>query len=332
MTSRPLVSILIPAHNAGRWIADSIASAVGQTWARTEIVVVDDGSSDGTEGIARTFENKGVRVISQANQGAAAARNAAYAACSGDYIQWLDADDLLDRDKIDRQVRAVTAADARILLSGEWGTFHTRPERARFIRTPLWDDLSPVEFLRRKMQSGKHFMAIESWLVSRELAEAAGPWDPRLAVDDDGEYFCRVLRAASHVRFVAGSRVRVRRSGTTGVSHIGDSSVKIEAQLLSCELHVEYLRSMQDSEATREASRDFVQKYVAYVRPTKPEHVQRAQALLESVGGRLEIPDVRSPYGAIHAALGARMAERARRGIGRVKRTLRSLRERTRAQ
>src|SRR4051812_39485005 len=103
---RPLVSILIPAYNAERWIGDSIASAVGQTWKRTEIIVVDDGSSDGTAALARRFEADGVRVITQKNQGAAAARNTAYGMCRGDYIQWLDADDLLDADKIERQLNA----------------------------------------------------------------------------------------------------------------------------------------------------------------------------------------------------------------------------------
>ena len=109
-------------------------------------------------------------MIRQENQGAAAARNAAYAACSGDYIQWLDADDLLGTRtrSSSREGRARSLPQTRAsCCRARAGMFHTRPERARFIRTPLWDDLSPVEFLRRKMQSGKHFMAIESWLVSR---------------------------------------------------------------------------------------------------------------------------------------------------------------------
>src|SRR5262245_53234733 len=100
----PRVSILIPAYNAGVWIAESIRSALAQTWENKEIIVVDDGSSDDTLRLARRFESAAVLVVSQANQGAAAARNKAFSLCQGDYIQWLDADDLLETDKIERQM------------------------------------------------------------------------------------------------------------------------------------------------------------------------------------------------------------------------------------
>jgi glycosyltransferase involved in cell wall biosynthesis len=86
-----LVSILVPAYNAGEWIADTLQSAVAQTWPHREIIVVDDGSRDDTAAIARRFAPQGVTVVSQPNQGAAAARNAALSLSRGDYIQWLDA-------------------------------------------------------------------------------------------------------------------------------------------------------------------------------------------------------------------------------------------------
>jgi Glycosyl transferase family 2 len=95
MALEPLVSILIPAFNAQAFIADTIRSALAQSWPRKEIVVVDDGSTDGTLSLARKFASPSVQVIHQENQGAAAARNKALSICRGDYIQWLDADDLL---------------------------------------------------------------------------------------------------------------------------------------------------------------------------------------------------------------------------------------------
>src|SRR4051812_27885378 len=100
---KPLVSILIPAYNAERWIADTLRSAIAQTWDAKEIIVIDDGSNDRTLEIAKTFESPSVRVVTQKNQGAAAARNLGFSLCKGDYIQWLDADDLLAPDKIELQ-------------------------------------------------------------------------------------------------------------------------------------------------------------------------------------------------------------------------------------
>ena len=98
---KPLVSILIPAYNAERWIAETIQSALDQTSARKEIIVVDDGSSDQTLKIARRFACKTVSVVSQQNRGASATRNHALALSKGEYIQWLDADDLLGPTKIE---------------------------------------------------------------------------------------------------------------------------------------------------------------------------------------------------------------------------------------
>jgi glycosyltransferase involved in cell wall biosynthesis len=91
---KPLVSILLPAYNAEAWLSDTLRSAIAQTWQEKEIIVVDDGSADQTLAIARQFESDRLTVVTQKNQGAAATRNNAYSLSHGDYIQWLDADDL----------------------------------------------------------------------------------------------------------------------------------------------------------------------------------------------------------------------------------------------
>src|SRR6188768_4508586 len=100
----PLVSILIPAYNAEEWIVETIDSALAQTWARKEIIIVNDGSRDQTLAVARRYESGNVKVVTQENQGAAATRNAAFGFSQGDYIQWLDADDLLAPVKVSSQV------------------------------------------------------------------------------------------------------------------------------------------------------------------------------------------------------------------------------------
>ena len=127
----PLVSILIPAFNAERWIGDTIRSAIAQTWPRKEIIIVDDGSPDHTVDVARQFSSKEVKVVTQENQGAAATRNHALSLSHGDYIQWLDADDLLSPDKIAKQIEAAGKSGSnRTLFSSEWGYFAYRTDRA----------------------------------------------------------------------------------------------------------------------------------------------------------------------------------------------------------
>ena len=94
---KPLVSILIAAYNAENTIADTLKSAIGQTWPRKEVIVVDDGSTDRTAEVVRQF--KDVILVSTKNQGLSAALNHAFSLSQGDYIQYLDADDLLCRTK-----------------------------------------------------------------------------------------------------------------------------------------------------------------------------------------------------------------------------------------
>ena len=138
---KPLVSILIPAYNAEEWVGAAIASALGQTWRQKEIIVVDDGSTDETLAVVRQFESNEVRVVTQPNQGAAAARNRAFSLSRGDYIQWLDADDLLSPDKVAHQMQAAEQiGNHRTLLSSGWGYFLYRPFKAKFSSSSLWCD------------------------------------------------------------------------------------------------------------------------------------------------------------------------------------------------
>jgi glycosyltransferase involved in cell wall biosynthesis len=307
-----LVSILIPAYNAEEWLAGTIRSALAQTWPRREIIVVDDGSRDRTLAIARQFASKRVAVITQENQGASEARNRALSVAQGDYIQWLDADDLLAPDKIERQmVVAERLQDARTLYSGAWGYFLYRTRCAEFTPTALWCDLSPVEWLTRKMALNLH-MQTDSWLVSRYLTESAGPWNPRLWRDNDGEYFCRVILASNGIRFVPEARSYYRRSGAGSVGHIGRSNRKLEALFLSMQLHVGYLRSLEDSPRTREACLRYLQTWLSWFYGGRPDIVQQLEQLAAQLGGRLAVPRFSWKYAWIERLFGWRMARQAK--------------------
>jgi O-antigen/teichoic acid export membrane protein/glycosyltransferase involved in cell wall biosynthesis len=307
----PLVSILIPAYNAQKWITDTIRSALGQTWPRTEIIVVDDGSSDQTLAIAKQFEAQGVRVVSQKNQGASAARNHAFAHSHGDYIQWLDADDLLAPDKIARQMEIVSKGiSPYILLSSAWGSFMHRPYRAQFTPTSLWGDLSRLEWLLYKMDKNI-FMQTATWLVSRKLTEAAGPWDTRLLGDDDGEYFCRALLASKGVLFVPEARVFYRTFHFDSLSHVGRSAAKIEAHWLSMQLHIQYLRSLEDSPRVRAACVHFLRDSLGYFYPEQRHILESAEQIAAEFGYELGVPDLSWKYSWIKSLFGWHLTKQA---------------------
>ena len=317
-----LVSILIPAFNAQEWIADTIQSAIGQTWPRKEIIIVDDGSNDQTLSIARQFASKEVKIVSQQNQGAAAARNKAFSWCQGDYIQWLDADDLLAPDKIAQQITvAQSYGNKQLLLSCPWGRFIYRMSRARFVPDRLWCDLSPVEWLIRKMSEGV-FMQTDSWLVSRELCEAAGPWDTRLLSDDDGEYFCRVILASNGIRFVPEAKAFYRITPPNRLSYIGLSEKKQDALLLSIQLHVTYVQWLEDSDRVRTACVRFMQDLLIYFYPERPDIVAELETLALRFGGRLKAPRLRWKYAWMKPLFGLNSAKQAQLVLPQLKSSL----------
>jgi glycosyltransferase involved in cell wall biosynthesis len=306
-----LVSILIPAYNAEEWIPDTLRSALAQSYPHCEIIVVDDGSKDATLQVARQFESKGVRVVTQENRGAAATRNAAYKLCNGDYIQWLDADDLLSPNKIQKQMeKATQIGDKRTLLSCGWSSFLYRYYRAQFVATSLWSDLTTTEWLLRKMNENLH-MQTATWLVSRELSEAAGPWNTALLGDDDGEYFCRVLLASNGVRFVPDARVYYRASGPASLSNVGTSNRKKDAQWHSMKLHMNYLRSLEDTPRTRQACVTYMQNWSILYYPERTDLIDEMQSIAKELGGSLEMPRLSWKYSWIGALLGQQMGRRA---------------------
>lgn len=219
-----LVSIIMPAYNAGPWIEESLRSAVAQTHPAVEIIVIDDGSKDDTLARARRFAaqaTRDIRIETQPNSGASAARNHGLRLAHGEFIQFLDADDLLAPDKIAGQLGPLLAAGPATLASGTWGRFHGDPADT------LWPDeavaraTSGVEFLQLHYETGS-MMQPGAWLAPRGLLDRAGPWDETLSLNDDGEYFARVMLAASHLVPVPGARCHYRTAGPGSLSRRRD--------------------------------------------------------------------------------------------------------------
>lgn len=317
---KPLVSILIAAYNAEETIAYTLKSVAAQTWPNLETVVVNDGSQDRTAEIARQF--KGVTVVTTENRGLSGAQNEAYRNCHGDYIQYLDADDILRPDKIERQLAAWGETDSpRLLFSSPWAPFYYRTHTARFVHNELCQSLSPVEWLLRKMGQNLH-MQNATWLVSRQVAEAAGPWDTTLRYDQDGEFFCRVLLASTGVRYVPGTGIYYRASGSGSISFIGNSDAKRESLLRSMKAHVKYLRSLEDSERVHRACVAYLQNWLPNFYPDRPDLVAELQALAAQLNGRLEEPRLRWKYAWLKPLLGQQAAQRLQLALPTMKATL----------
>jgi glycosyltransferase involved in cell wall biosynthesis len=315
----PLVSIIIPAYNAAATLPYTLESATGQTWPRKEIIVVDDGSTDDTAAVADRFASKGVKVVSIKNRGLAGAVNYGYSKSQGDYIQELDADDILGPDKIERQLAARRVGDStRLLLSSPWAHFYYRTSRARFVRNAFWQDLSPVEWLMRKLGENLH-MQNAMWLVSRELAEATGGWDERLDYDQDGEYYARLVSLSAGTRFVPEGSVFYRLSGSHRVSFIGDSDKKKESLLRSMKLHVQYIRGLEDSDRVRRACLAYFQTWFSIFHPSRPDLAAELQSMAAQFQGELVPPQLPIKYAWMQPLVGSQTATRMQTTLPQLK-------------
>ncbi len=132
--SSNLVSIIIPCFNAEEYIRETIESCLNQSHGQVEVIVVDDGSKDGSLDVLSEF-GKAIRWERQENAGACVARNRGFALARGDWIQFLDADDLLDEKKLERQLpfaqqnlETLTYTDGRYLGNGQAHPHHARTD------------------------------------------------------------------------------------------------------------------------------------------------------------------------------------------------------------
>jgi glycosyltransferase involved in cell wall biosynthesis len=196
----PLVSIIIPVYNAEKYIETSLHSALNQTWPNIEVIVVNDGSTDNSLAIINTFINRGVIIITQKNQGASAAKQVGLSHANGDFIQYLDADDLIAEDKVEKQIDALVNNPNKVAVcrtvhffTGDNPYTQNLSENDDFLKK--FSD-SPLQFLIN-MYGGYNLLGNmiqpNSFLTPRHLIEKAGPWNESLTLDDDGEYFCRVI-------------------------------------------------------------------------------------------------------------------------------------------
>jgi glycosyltransferase involved in cell wall biosynthesis len=214
-----LVSIIIPAYNCASHLSTSIESALNQTWQQKEIIVVNDGSTDNTSAILSKFQERGVVIINQPNCGASTARNTGLRAARGEWIQFLDADDFLREDKIAIQLSKLKGSEeiavCRTVHFLE-DPQHILPDPESFFTTYLDD---PLRFLIR-LYGGFDYLAgmiqPNAYLVSRRLIELSGGWNEELSLDDDGEFFCRVVLQASRIVYSPEPMNYYRKYNTAG--------------------------------------------------------------------------------------------------------------------
>jgi glycosyltransferase involved in cell wall biosynthesis len=201
IVAAPLVSVIVPTYNGSPYVTETLESVFRQTHPHREVIVVDDGSTDDTPDRVRKFGSD-VTFIRQANGGVAAARNAGLAAASGDYIAFLDHDDVWLPEKLDVQLSVAARHPASGLIACEGVHFDgERTVASRLLYGPTADrlDSSPtgavtVEHMYREMLRYNGLICTPSQtLIPRQVVERIGPQDVKSSLPDH-DYQVRIAR------------------------------------------------------------------------------------------------------------------------------------------
>lgn len=263
--------MLIPLYNSEEYIAETIDSCLNQTYENIEIIIVDDGSTDSGLNIARQYEKKytNIKVEAQKNSGAPVARNRAFGLSTGEYIQYIDADDLLHPDKIRLQMEVLKNSDDRTVVFGKYGYFK------KTIETTEWKDLpvnknysSGKQFLLDLWESGNAIIP-HMWLVPRKLIKESGGWDESLVKNQDGEFFARVVFNANKVLFVQNSIGYYRRDNENSISK-QVSKKTLKANLKTFESYMELMKDDMDKPEVRKILALVYSRFLLYY--TDPSH------------------------------------------------------------
>lgn len=285
MINNPKVSILIPLYNSEKYISDTIDSCLDQTYANIEIIIVDDGSKDSSLDIVSKYEKKyrNIKVDIQKNSGASATRNRAFELSTGEYIQYLDADDLLHPDKIRLQMEVLKNADERTLVFGRWGTFQKNIENVFWKDTPVNKNYNDSrQFLVDLWGSGMT-VVVYSWLMSRKLVEESGGWNEKLSTNDDGEFSARVVVRASKILFIENSKGYYRKDNENSLSK-QVSRKALQSYLKSLETYVNLMKNFIDQPKVRRSLALVYSRFLCRIPSSYKEIILETKNKINSLG------------------------------------------------
>jgi glycosyltransferase involved in cell wall biosynthesis len=189
--SSPSVTVVVPAYNAEDYIGEALIAILSQTAPPEEVVVVDDGSTDGTQDALVPFRSE-IRIVEQSNRGCAGAYNRGFAEARGEYVARCDSDDIWEPDKLERQRAALIAhPEVDIAMGAAWVFGRTE----RLFADPPGEGLLDPEAFSRTLYRG-NLVCASSTLMRRRLFQTLGPWVERLDCEDY-DYWLRALRAGA---------------------------------------------------------------------------------------------------------------------------------------
>ena len=282
-------SVIIPCFNAEAFLDQTLQSCIDQGEVLGEVIVVDDGSTDGSHALAKRWEqqNKKIQVIHNPRKGGQAARNTGLEYARHPLIQWLDADDVLGAEKLNT-AQAFHHANPNQLLACPWFSYRNEGSAQQLVSDVDWKQISanssPEDWIARDVHMAPH-----CYSGSRNLFIKTGPWDETLTINQDGEYFTRVIAQSEGVHFTTDVAVHYRRGLSNSTSQFSPSKVQSLFQSIQSIQAVAF--ELESSLRMRQMMANRWQHFIYTAYPHSPELISAAKEKLKS----LPTPNISNP-------------------------------------
>ncbi|HSI06970.1 MAG TPA: glycosyltransferase family 2 protein [Rariglobus sp.] len=310
----PLVSIIIAAYRAERWIDEAVASARAQTHREIEIIVVDDASPDGTVARIQNHVTADPRVRLfrlPENRGQSAALNHGLSHAHGEYVKFFDADDVLSPEMVARQLAVLDGHPGKVAY-GEWARFSLDSAEAVFTPHPGWSDGAPLDWILETWRDTEPMYQCALFLIPRTLLDRTGGWDTSLSLILDFEFFTRVILASAGVRFASGARLYYRSNLPGSISRL-KSDAALGSAWRATRLATDYVLAIDKSPRTLRICADVFQSFVYSYYPSRPDLIQAALDEVQRLGGSDLIAPGGRGFRLVSRLFGWRAALRIRR-------------------
>jgi glycosyltransferase involved in cell wall biosynthesis len=250
------VSIIIPCYNSGKHISDTINSVINQTYKNLEIIIIDDGSTDNSVEIINSINDERIILLRQENKGASCARNLGITSSKGDFIQFLDSDDLISHNKIELQVSAINNHKECIAVCHTKHFYNGEDYKAAVVNDYeakfLFSTNDPINFLLNLWGDNKEkkgsMVQTNAWLIPISLINKAGLWSEHYSPDDDGEFFTRIICNSKQIIFTDYCYNYYRKFRSNQSLSSLNSEKAIRGVYTSIQLKEQYLSKYLDQE------------------------------------------------------------------------------------
>lgn len=274
--NEPLVSVIMPLYNAEKYVGAAIESVTNQSYTNWELIIVNDGSTDNSLEVAKKFENEKIKVFSQENKGASAARNYGYSLSKGEYIKFFDADDLISSEMISSQVE-LALANPNAIISAKWGRFYNDDLTTfKFSPEECWQDMYPVEWITKSWYKGTSMTQPGIFLIPKNTIEKQGLWDETLSLVDDLEFYTKTILGSQKVIFSEKS-ILLYRSGNENNLSGSKSRKAMESCYKAMDLSTRYLLKVSNDYLTINTVANLWQSFVYECYPNNLDLIKLAE-------------------------------------------------------